>query len=1783
MSDFAESIFDSVSIIVDKKLDELAFDTTIICRIINNSECKNGKYKVSDGSVTYDAYSEVQDYEEGETVRVAIPNNDYARRKFILGRYGEDDMEDSKPITYISSTDNAVNISGNLVNWDNAQNTGIIINGPAETVLVWEKAFESEELEYLQNSGIYNTLLLEADFQTFMGNHIIKEGTYGLYVELFIHVAEIDQYIRKTATFSSSEMFGNPYSFNISSKQSKIFPIESVEGVIHGIRLFLYQDNNFKDENGIITYENSLGEKVYPATPQIQVNNVMLGFGSNITGIADNVLQIYTPNRLEYKYHLPTDTTNRKKIGLVWYNKNEFDKYLGFSDGYYDNIYDEIQYLNISKVDSRLTAQMQKENTPTDKYGLCLSADLEELGSLINQAGTLITSDLTTVLNNFNNELAKIIEYRIIDEESRISNDEADRDKGRAINDQLLLIKNNFSTEKIEPIKTSFYNDQKLYKSLLKSVNEKKPCEDVDANGDLIEIIPDLNRYSGDEYFITQEDGTIDSTDEDKKHLGFNGIINQINTILLQLKTDITTYFASYLGTFDIYEIRINRVITKIQRVLEKFPTVNILTSFPEDFYKADDTRVDTITYKDYLFYYNYADAHPLPSNPDDLMHIFFGSLSSYEAMDFSAYGQKYCIYWYKYNPGYTIIDNYSFLGENWKRLEDFNNVGRPEANDDPLMNPVFCNKENEFFEQYMDPTLKEQKYKAVLFYDHVMYTSNELVFTNQDEIPNTAAIDKADGLSIEHLSESFDVYPLYNESNWLQDSKNASIARQIRCHFNGLKVGDKEILPGAGIYWYVPESSMITYNQEHLIQRGFTTDLEDETKHSSQHYKPGYVCFYKKIYDSVAEVEEGETPSEITFNRLEGEAKISCDTRDFWYWIRDYYEPNAGQNHIICRMIPKDSDLIYETKVYFSFGLMGTNGTSHTLIAINKDSKQAVQEPFGEDDGSLVVRIELRDANNRQIEISLEDAEENENKVAIEEIMYTGQGLVVRRPPGSDTDNLEKNELKFIPPSNKLPACEIIKMTLKDYQVEENKKVSLSSTHAIPWSKGKYRLSGITKIVYNSLGVLDKNEIFNIEYHLYNINDGSEVLVDKSRRLKWRSYLCDKSGHEITSGPLYNQYISFKPEISCRTQWVEITININEIQDILNSIVIGTSLNITDEQFQKLILFSADWASYFEYNESDHTWKFIKDNIILDQMKKLIVIDRVGSILADIQSSLGVKPVITANDYNTLINHRANWNVHFVSKAISDTETKYEFIGTSAIVEAMISDTADNNAVKTILNAIEAGLSAKPTISTTHHDILISHNISWSLYFEENSEGNWVFIESANVLTDMINNKEFINKIVEQKIENTNLLVPAPMYSQGLGTECFVVVEGYDKNPTNGNETIYWQQPIIISQSHHESPMLNEWDGNFVIDKDNKYIMSTMLGAGYKNADNTYNGVLMGDLAITELVDGRDSDRARSLESRMVGLYGFHEGAQSFGFRVDGTAFMGKAGAGRIEFNGNTGVIQSGNYIASNGKMGMQIDLTNGHIDAYNFKLTSNRIILNSDIDASSYLTVYGDTDQTQTLISIGKTDYYLQSKSYADGTVTNAWTTALDNNGDDDNIVTFLESSYPAGMKIDLTKGSIYASPGLAAGGLTIDSSAQTTEGKIVLAAGSNFAIDCLGNFKARGNWELWCDVDGKTGLRSDGVYSGAEINSVTGNLSLNTDYKWTSWDELAGVARSFMEQDMWNIGLIVGVAVDAAIAGLTAVISGMVDAAIATALVATNMRISGLEGRVSALERQ
>lgn len=90
------------------------------------------------------------------------------------------------------------------------------------------------------------------------------------------------------------------------------------------------------------------------------------------------------------------------------------------------------------------------------------------------------------------------------------------------------------------------------------------------------------------------------------------------------------------------------------------------------------------------------------------------------------------------------------------------------------------------------------------------------------------------------------------------------------------------------------------------------------------------------------------------------------------------------------------------------------------------------------------------------------------------------------------------------------------------------------------------------------------------------------------------------------------------------------------------------------------------------------------------------------------------------------------------------------------------------------------------------------------------------------------------------------------------------------------------------------------------------------MMGAGIKDKNNNFNGVLMGD--VESKVDS---------SVRQIGLYGYNEGIQSFGFKVDGTAFIGKTGKGQLVFDGNKGVIQSGGYTNTGTlKQGMQIDL---------------------------------------------------------------------------------------------------------------------------------------------------------------------------------------------------------------------------------------------------------------
>jgi hypothetical protein len=101
--------------------------------------------------------------------------------------------------------------------------------------------------------------------------------------------------------------------------------------------------------------------------------------------------------------------------------------------------------------------------------------------------------------------------------------------------------------------------------------------------------------------------------------------------------------------------------------------------------------------------------------------------------------------------------------------------------------------------------------------------------------------------------------------------------------------------------------------------------------------------------------------------------------------------------------------------------------------------------------------------------------------------------------------------------------------------------------------------------------------------------------------------------------------------------------------------------------------------------------------------------------------------------------------------------------------------------------------------------------------------------------------------------------LAAAPLYSKGNSGGPI-----YDKVCVYCSD---WSQPILIMQSNYDFAMLNEWDGSLTIDKEKGIILSSMIGAGKKNSENKFSGVLIGDL--------KGGTGLNSTE-KMTGIYGF-------------------------------------------------------------------------------------------------------------------------------------------------------------------------------------------------------------------------------------------------------------------------------------------------------------------
>ena len=188
--------------------------------------------------------------------------------------------------------------------------------------------------------------------------------------------------------------------------------------------------------------------------------------------------------------------------------------------------------------------------------------------------------------------------------------------------------------------------------------------------------------------------------------------------------------------------------------------------------------------------------------------------------------------------------------------------------------------------------------------------------------------------------------------------------------------------------------------------------------------------------------------------------------------------------------------------------------------------------------------------------------------------------------------------------------------------------------------------------------------------------------------------------------------------------------------------------------------------------------------------------------------------------------------------------------------------------------------------------------------------------------------------KLIEQ-----NKISPSPMFM--INDESGPI---YDKVCISCD---VWSQPIIIMRSQYDFATLNSWDGSLTIDEKNGTILATMIGAGKKNSDNTFSGVLLGDV---KTGTGNNS-------VTKTGVYGFDHGVISYAFKEDGTAFLGADGQGRIEIDGTSGSIKSAGWTYSDedgwqleGASGTVIDLDDGELQMC--ANTNNYLKFNADPD---------------------------------------------------------------------------------------------------------------------------------------------------------------------------------------------------------------------------------------
>lgn len=319
--DYAENICVAIDQIVTAKLQDLSYDVTKLCQIVDNSEKDKGKYIVQEGTSKFEAYSTDTSLRVGSSVLVTIPNGDYNMQKIIAGKATS---EATTPFVYSSPLDTIITAIDDL--GEAIDDAKILANNNAVMVKKIATIVPNND-EFVG----FTRLGVSALFQSWLSSYNVISGEYGLKFLLYsdTNVTEL--------VFGTKDMYGNPYQFDAYFLQEKVFDISSINK-IDKIEAYFYQNSDFinRDNEPIpYSYYNEELDIIEISPENLFVKDVKMYLGYELGNQMNDTVKASTPNTSTYDSELEQneqgDWVNKvedeKTIKLQWIHRGTNNRY----------------------------------------------------------------------------------------------------------------------------------------------------------------------------------------------------------------------------------------------------------------------------------------------------------------------------------------------------------------------------------------------------------------------------------------------------------------------------------------------------------------------------------------------------------------------------------------------------------------------------------------------------------------------------------------------------------------------------------------------------------------------------------------------------------------------------------------------------------------------------------------------------------------------------------------------------------------------------------------------------------------------------------------------------------------------------------------------------------------------------------------------------------------------------------------------------------------------------------------------------------------------------------------------------------------------------------------------------------------------------------------------------------------------------------------------------------------------------------------------------------------